>query len=272
MVKKENLSVLLILMLISFLSCQKDDVSDRIESIYHVKRIVDSSSQSNFQRFEYNSNNKTIKYVTNYYNGSSQFNGYTDTFIYSNDILIKSHYNLGQIIQLNPYGKSEYTYLNSRLATSSYYFGSTSWTNAEYGFDNLGRLNRVKQIAVVTGERSYETRFEYDVNSNLIKIFIKEGIYPEYLCKEFLNYDNKANPFYNMPWDWNLNVYIWNDHKMSKNNYGRVKRYDSNNGSLPSLISDITINYSYDSDGKVIKRSFYNNMTSSYQGAELLFY
>jgi hypothetical protein len=219
--------------------------------------VVDSVSPGAYDTLEYNSNKKLIKFHTPFGGGSGN-NGYVDTFIYDNNSLIKSQYNLGKLIKFaTPYSKTEYVYQNNVLVSSKYYLGNTNLiTSSVYTFDNLGRLSQVTQSQINTSagaSPTYTTRFEYDSKSNLSKIYFRQSPYPEYMLKEFLNYDSKENPYYNLPWIFDYNIFEWNAEKLSKNNVGKINTFTSFQGSVPVLQGTVTYTYEYFANGKVSK-------------------
>jgi len=221
-------------------------------------KIVDSVNAAVFDTFEYGAGKKLVKFYASR-GGGSPNNGYTDTFIYSNNQLVKNHYNLGSKINwAAPYAKSEYSYLNGVLAGSMYYLGTANLiTTSSYTFDATGKLILIKQTQVNGGVGSYPTyttKFEYDANDNLTRVIYKDNMYGEYMRREYFDYDNKENPFYQLPWTFDYNVFEENDNRLSKNNPGRMYTYS------PTMLQHTyAFRYAYNADGKVAKREIIIN-------------
>lgn len=221
-------------------------------------KILDSASALVYDTFEYNSNKQLVRFRASA-GGGSPNNGYTDTFVYNNNLLVRSQYNLGQFINYaSPYAKTDYFFQGSQLTNSDYYLGNTNLiTQSVYSFDGQGRVIQITQKQINGGVGSYPTyttRFEYDANSNLTKVFYRESPYAEYMRKEYLNYDNKDNPFYKLPWKFDYNVFEENTDVLSKNNVGVINNYSSFQGSTPFLNGTTSYSYEYNADGKVSKR------------------
>ena len=227
-----------------------------------LKRVTDSAATINYDTLQYNAEGLQNRFAAIY--GTSPGLGHADTFLYTNQKLVRSYYSNGPNLNIaSPYGHSEYTYQNGILASSKYYLGLTNLvTTSVYTFDGLGRLSTVAQTQINGGVGSYPThttRYEYDANSNISKIFYRQAPYAEYMYMEYLNYDNHPNPYYNLPWEFDYNIFQFNADKISKNNVGKINIYGSFQGSVPQLNSVYTYNYQYDSDGRVSKRNLNQN-------------
>lgn len=260
-------STIFLIVILTTLGCKKNnsDVSvpePRPQDIANkglLLKVYDSLNAEVNDTFVYNLDKRLVKFRASHGGGSA--NGpYVDTFIYNNNLLVRSQYNLGVTINFTaPYAKTEYEFQNSILSSSKYYLGNTNLiTSSIYTFnisDNLVQVTQTKINNTLIGlESTYTARFEYDGNSNLTKVFYKQNPYPEYLRAEYLNYDNKINPYYKLPWLFDYNFYYGEVEKISKNNVGKINIYSSYQGSAPSLSSTTSYTYEYNLDGKVIKR------------------
>ncbi len=230
-------------------------------------KIVDSASALVYDTLEYDANQKLVKFYATK-GGGSPNNGYADTFMYSNNNLVKSLYSLGATINLaSPYAKTDYVYQNNILSSSKYYLGNSNLiTSSVYSFDSQGRLNQVTQTQIngtVGSYPTYTTRFEYDANANLSKVYYRQNPYPEYLHIEYLDYDNKDNPFYKLPWTFDYNIFQENADKLSKNNVGRINTYSSFQGSMPFLNGTQQYEYKYNVDNKVAQRKILSGGSST---------
>ncbi len=209
----------------------------------------DSTGPDNFERFEYNSNGQLVKFLQSI--GANQ--GYVDTFIYENNLLVESKYSLGLVLYpATPYARSVYQNVNGLPATSQYYLGTTVHSRYDYVFDNNKRLIKITQ-RLPNGTTAYVSRFEYDANSNLTKVFRKDLGAPEYMAKEFLNYDNHKNPFYTIPWYFELDLYVYNVDKLSPNNVGQIKTYYPFTPGNPVLTGVSNFTHTYDEEGNLSK-------------------
>lgn len=242
--------MLRIMILLGVVSCQRENDTQgpsQTSSGALLVKMYDSANASVRDTFCYSPDKKLVKFI------SAGVGVYADTFMYSNNILVHSQYNGGDTIRPgNPYAKTDYTYANGLLTSSKYYLGTTLVTTSAYVFDLSGRLTQVTQTMInyTPGVTPlYTTRFEYDANSNLTKIYYKEGTNPEYLEKEFLDYDNKVNPFYSLPWRYDVNLHDESFIHLSKNNVGRIKYYNAS-----GLLDTYVYRYEYNAEGKIIKR------------------
>jgi hypothetical protein len=239
-----------------------NQVTTKANSVGLLYKIVDSLNPAAYDTLEYSADRKLLKLYASK-GGGSPNNGYTDTFIYnSNNKLIKNHYNLGSKINpALPYAKSDYVYQANVLSSSSYYLGNTNLiTTSVYTFDNTGKLIQIWQKQINGGVGSYPTytvRFQYDVNDNLSKVYYKDDTGPEFLRREYLDYDNKQNPVYNLPWTFDYNVFEENVNRLSKNNVGRIITYNRS-----SSQQTIFMRYEYNADGKVSKSAIVNGLSS----------
>jgi hypothetical protein len=221
-------------------------------------KATDPAAAINFDTLQYNSQGFQNRFAAIY--GTSPGLGHADSFLYANQKLIASYYSNGPNFNIaTPYSHTDYIYQNNILASSKYYLGLTNLvTTSIYTFDGSGRLSTVKQTQINGGVGSYPThttRYEYDANSNISKIFYREPPYAEYMHMEFLNYDNHPNPYYNLPWEFDYNIFQFNADKISKNNVGRINIYSSFQGSAPILNGGAAYTYEYDLDGKVSRRN-----------------
>ena len=214
-------------------------------------RLVDSAAATHFDSLLYDSQSRLVKLY--------QVGGINDTFIYNNENLLAQSKYTGTGSTLNVPLISDYSYINNVLTSSRYHSPAyNTVTTSTYIFDNMGRLSQVNQVQVNGGIGSYPTfttRFEYDANSNLSKIFYKQGAYPEYMATQFLNYDDKENPFYGLPFTFDYNIHIYNHNRLSKNNARTIIGYTSFMGGPPVAQAPQQILYEYNADGKVSKRT-----------------
>ena len=255
-------SIIFLILLISFIGCKKNNTdvpatvsmdtivtNNRLGLLY---KVYDSLNPAVRDTFEYNLGKMLVKFISH---GQGR---YVDTFIYNANNLVISRYNSGTTIS-NPYLQSEYVYQNNVLVSSSYYNSNflVFISNTTYIFDNLGRLSQLTQTRVpssVSLMPTYTSRFEYDANSNLSRVYYREAPYTEYLQAEYLNYDNKVNPYYKLPWQFDYNIYQASVDKFSKNNVGKINIYGSYQGSISSLSTTTTYTYDYNPAGKISKR------------------
>lgn len=230
-------------------------------------KITDSARITDTINLTYNNSRKLIRYRT--WPGASGNSGYTDTFHYDNNgILIQSAYSGGQFITPNK-RRTDYLYSNGILIRSNYISvyssGSESLNSySDYTFDSSKRLIQVKQVGVSAYTNTHTTRYVYDNNDNLLKIYKKENNgSAEYLSTEFLDFDSYLNPFYKLPWEFDYDLFEYNSDKLSKHNYRRVRTYVGYiviGGVLQTRLSgDLSYTYTYDSFKKVIKRQAINN-------------
>lgn len=188
---------------------------------------------------------------------TSMVSGYTYSFFYNANGLERSFYNGGVTADTsNPYARTEYTVTNNVLKSSRYYFGRDDLTTTStYVFNNNGLLSSITQTQINGSLGSYETftnRFEYDADSNLIKVYYKSATQPEALRTEYLNYDKHENPYYKLPWTFDYTVFLFNDNRLSKHNVGKIKYWYSPIYD-PTGVQVTDFFYEYNSDQRVSK-------------------
>lgn len=222
-------------------------------------KVVDSVDTARYTSFAYNTSGKLI-YLRSSRGGGSGNNGYVDSFIYENEDLVASFYNLGAIVNpATPYARTEYTVFNNLPVTSRYYYGlSTLVTSSVYTFDASKRLVSITQTSnnsPLGGSPTFRTRFEYNATGNLSKVFYKSATSREYLHSEYLNYDSAPNPYYSLPWLFDYNVHNHSVDRLSPNNAGQVIRYLVNDNGSPNSQTTTNFFYEYNLDGRVSKQT-----------------
>ncbi len=269
------MAILRLLFLSSLLfafSCSpgKNDTSDCNSLV-----ISDSLTGDPFERFEFNQAGKVIKYHIYCCYGINS-TGFVDTFYYSGDQLIKSHMNINHQILPNPYITTEYFYNGNVLATSQTKFPSGTLVNTcQYVVDQIGNITQVSQVSTwdpTDPEENFTSRFEYDANSNLTKIYVKKLNKPEFLANEFSDYDNKPNPFYKLAGPFDSEFYLYSEHTLSKNNPGRRKQYQQLPNNIVKMYMDRTYTYTFNAQNKIIKRKYYDHSNNQSGRPEIFTY
>lgn len=235
-----------------------NEITLRTFSSARLRRIYKEGDPLAYSEYTYNNQGKLIKYFSNA-GGGTQFN-YVDTFIYnSNNVLIKSAYNLGNNINLAaPYSQTLYTVSGQYPVSSQYFLGTTNLvTQNSYSFDTLGKLlflNTTVINGTYAGIPTHSNTFTYDAFGNLDKVYYKQPGYAQYIITQYSNYDTKANPFYGLPWYYDFEIYLYNDSQFSKNNAGTIARTQYGGG-----VGYETYSFDYNADGLVSKKRNGNN-------------
>jgi hypothetical protein len=260
----KHLPSLLITVILFFVvgSCSKpDEDKDLSNNNCLIESIHTIEDPALVEIFFYDDQKRLVKYIFPW-KGAPPDSSIVDTFFYDNGLLARTQWNLGNDIKPVPYAYSIFHNQNGKIVSSDAYFSQTwQYATCTYTWDTAGRISTFTQKNP-NGSSESTMRFVYDSHSNLSKIYASSPGVPEYLFEEYLEYDDKPNPLYALPWIWDVDFYLWNVSRLSKNNWGRIKRYQQN-GSVVG--ADRVYTYEYDGYGKVTKRlyTFGNNSITS---------
>jgi YD repeat-containing protein len=171
--------------------------------------------------------------------------GWSDSFAYANDNMVKSYFSLGTNSSISPYTTSEYDYSGHTLTGSRYYLGGTLLVYTTYQVDSSGRIISLTQYADnLTYQYTPTTIYDltYDGNGNLVEVTDTAGG----LYYQFLNYDDQPNPWNNLPFDFAYNLFDSNPRAFSKHNYRLEYDYSYFGDTL-----SFTYSYNYGSAGEI---------------------